>query len=201
MTRLSPSTRLALRDRPDRKRAYEQFCGEIAGCEPHLQCRARRLTRNDADARDLVQRTVEKALDCLHQFQSGTNLRCWLMRILLNLFLDDCRRAASRPRLEPLDDNLGALAGPDPRETRPPWTLFTAEEVHAALAQLPPLFREIYQLRVLENLGYDQIARRLDMPIGTVATRLARARAKLYEILVPGPGNSQKEDKSGRGHL
>jgi RNA polymerase sigma-70 factor (ECF subfamily) len=171
--------------------AYEQFCLALRDCEPRLRARAFQLTRNAADAHDLTQRTLERGLRHLHQFESGTNLRVWLTRIMMNLFIDDCRRAASAPRLEPLNDASVALDIPQPGEEEPecPWLRITTEQLQKAMAALPPLFRQIYELRVRDGLRYRQIAARLDIPSGTVATRLGRARKRLRGLLAPLAGD------------
>jgi RNA polymerase sigma-70 factor, ECF subfamily len=164
--------------------AYQQFCAAARDCERELNRRATALTRNAADAQDLTQRALERGLRSLSRFQAGTNIRLWLLRILVNLFLDDCRRAARVPRFEPLDEARHGLVDLDPAlPVEPEWARVTGEQVEEAMAALEPLFRQIYELRVRDKLRYHEIAQRLQIPIGTVATRLSRARAKLQERL------------------
>jgi RNA polymerase sigma-70 factor (ECF subfamily) len=145
--------------------------------------RAMALTRNPADAHDLTQRTLERGLRCLGQFQPGTNIRVWLLRILVNIFLDDCRRRTRGPRVEPFDEASHALAPVEEPEHEPVWAAITPEQVQAALSGITPLFREIYQLRVRDGLSYQEISERMQIPLGTVSTRLARAREKLQVAL------------------
>jgi RNA polymerase sigma-70 factor, ECF subfamily len=172
---------------PTDARAYQQFCSALRDCEGDLLKRALGFTRNLADARDLTQRALERGLRSLHRFESGTNVRSWLLRILTNLFIDDCRRAASGPRLEPLDERTAGGEAPEPEEDEPepPWSRITPEQFHDAMCSLPLLFRQIYELRIRDGLRYADIAARLDIPLGTVATRLARARKRLHHLLAP----------------
>ncbi|HEY0710678.1 MAG TPA: sigma-70 family RNA polymerase sigma factor [Polyangia bacterium] len=168
--------------------AYEEFSVAAREHERDLYTRALRLTHNPAEARDLTQRALERGLRSLHQFAPGTNIRVWLLRILVNLFLDDCRRAARGPKLESLDATPGRQlpsAVVEEPEEEPPWARITSEQFNQAMHSLSPLFRQIYELRVRDNLRYHEIAARLDIPPGTVATRLARARRRLYELLAP----------------
>jgi RNA polymerase sigma-70 factor (ECF subfamily) len=163
--------------------AYEEFCVAAREHERDLYTRALRFTHNPSEARDLTQRALERGLKSLHRFEPGTNIRVWLLRILVNLFLDDCRRSARSPKLEPLDDRV--LPAADEAEEEPPWARISSEQFAQAMHSLSPLFRQIYELRVRDNLRYHEIAERLDIPPGTVATRLARARRRLYELLAP----------------
>ena len=148
--------------------------------EPVLYARAMRLLRNRSDAMDLVQDTYERALRGKGTFQPGTNLRHWLMTILYNLFLDRCRRQGREPRALCLDDH--DVASPEP-EAPEVWETITEEQISAALAGLERPFREVYELRLLDNCSYDDIAHRLTIPRSTVGTRLMRARHKLRETL------------------
>jgi RNA polymerase sigma-70 factor (ECF subfamily) len=146
-----------------------------------LYARAMRLVRSRADALDLVQDTYERALRGKATFEPGTNLRHWLMTILYNLFLDRCRRQAREPRAYCLDEH--EVASPEPYAPEP-WETITQEQVSAALADLEHPFREVYELRLLHNASYDEIADRLTIPRSTVGTRLMRARHKLRHTLL-----------------
>jgi RNA polymerase sigma-70 factor (ECF subfamily) len=173
-------------DNPAATPAYQQFCLAVRECERDLHVRALGLTRNPADARDLTQRTLERGLRSLHRFEAGTNIKQWLLRILVNLFLDDCRKSARAPKLEPLDDHPATTPSiEDAIEDEPPWARVTPEQFQAALLALSPLFRQVYQMRIVDNLKYQEIAERLHIPVATVGTRLARARHQLHELLVP----------------
>jgi RNA polymerase sigma-70 factor, ECF subfamily len=146
-----------------------------------LYARAIRLLRSRADALDLVQDTYERALRGKATFQTGTNLRHWLMTIMYNLFLDRCRRLGREPRPMELDEH--EIAGPDPYVPEP-WETITQEQITAALAGLEHPFREVYELRLIDNCSYDEIADRLTIPRSTVGTRLMRARNKLRQTLL-----------------
>jgi RNA polymerase sigma-70 factor, ECF subfamily len=148
--------------------------------ENALYARALRLVRSPSDAWDLVQDTYERALRAKSSFQAGTNLRLWLMTILYNLFLDRCRRQRREPRAVAIDEH--EVASPEPYAPEP-WEAISHEEVTAALTTLERPFREVYELRLIDNCSYDEIADRLTIPRSTVGTRLMRARHKLRETL------------------
>ncbi len=190
--------RLALvsSDNPASSPAYQQFCQAARECERDLHVRALGLTRNPADAKDLTQRTLERGLRSLHRFEPGTNIRQWLLRILVNLFLDDCRRSARSPRLEPIEEHSASSPSVEEAiENEPPWARVTPEQFQDALLALSPLFRQVYQLRIVDNLKYQEIAERLNIPVATVGTRLARARLQLHERLVPAAGAGKGEER------
>jgi RNA polymerase sigma-70 factor, ECF subfamily len=162
-----------------------QFRGTVRRQGAALHARALVLTRDPESARDLVQDTLLKALSSLHSFAPGTNMAGWLMKILVNLFIDRYRRRAAQPLLVPLCENVLAVpAGPD-REPPPLSARVSSEQLHAAFDELAPPFREAYRLRIVDKLSYEQIAERLNIPVGTVGTRLARARQQLRRILTP----------------
>jgi RNA polymerase sigma-70 factor (ECF subfamily) len=146
-----------------------------------LMRHATRLTRDSADASDLVQDTVERALRRAQAFRAGSNLRAWLLTILTNLFIDRCRRRDRDSRLDSIDEDQ--LAAPDHDDVVPAWANLSQDEVRAALAELEPAFREPYQLHALEHLSYQEVARRLRIPVATVGTRLSRARQRLRALL------------------
>ena len=150
------------------------FSKDLVGLVPQLRRFARALTHSHADADDLAQAAIEKAL--LHQasWQQGTRLDSWLYRIAQNLWRDELR--SHRRRSESLD-SIAEMAGEDGRETflRRLETL----EVAAAFAQLPEDQRLVMTLVVLDGMTYQQAADVLGVPIGTVMSRLARARGRL----------------------
>jgi RNA polymerase sigma-70 factor (ECF subfamily) len=137
---------------------------------------ARRLTGGDERARDLVQDTFIRALAAQDQFERGTNLRAWLFRILRNAHVDDRRRA----RVAPFVD------GEAPRPATPSDVeqvkSAVADDVERALASLGPDARTIILLD-LEGFTETELARVLDCPVGTIKSRLSRARAALRERL------------------
>jgi RNA polymerase sigma-70 factor (ECF subfamily) len=153
--------------------------------ETLLYSRAVRLLRCPPDAWDLVQDTFEHALRGYGSFQPGSNMRVWLMTIMQHLFIDRCRKQSREPAAEPIDDEQ--IATPDSNTSpRAGWEQITDEQVVHALSQLESPFREVYQLRLLDNCSYDEIAERLLIPRATVGTRLMRARKKLKETLLQG---------------
>jgi RNA polymerase sigma-70 factor (ECF subfamily) len=149
--------------------------------ESALYARAMRLVRSRSDAWDLVQDTYERALRGRASFQPGTNLRLWLMTIMYNLFLDRCRKQAREPRLSLVEEE--DLPSPEP-EAPAAWEAITSQQISDALADLERPFREVYELRLVENCSYDEIADRLTIPRSTVGTRLMRARTKLRRTLL-----------------
>lgn len=152
-----------------------------------------RLTRNRAEAEDLVQDTLVKAMRARRQFMPGTNLRAWLLRILTNTFINRYRRGGLEksllegPDADPLADGwVGAatmegMRDPESQALRP---LIQAEVVRA-LDELPDEFRIAVVLADVEELSYREIAEVMGCPIGTVMSRLHRGRrmlkAKLYD--------------------
>ena len=149
---------------------------------------AGRLCRSDADARDLVQDTFERALRAWHRLPDDANVRAWLVTILNNLFLDRCRRARRAPLLE--GSGPIAVDQPSPETSAPqPWANVTTEQVRAAVCELDGEFRRAYELH-LAGRSYRQIAGELGIPTSTVGTRLLRARLKLKHILLRQMGAS-----------
>src|SRR3954466_6216242 len=146
---------------------------QVSDYEGVLFARAIRLARSQSDAWDLVQDTYERALRGKATFQPGTNLRLWLMTIMYNLFLDRCRKQTREPRAVAIDE--GDIPNPETYAPEPGETI-TSEQVHAAVADLEEPFRDVYELRLISNCSYDEIADKLTIPRSTVGTRLLRAR-------------------------
>jgi RNA polymerase sigma-70 factor (ECF subfamily) len=140
---------------------------------------ARKLCRDDAEARDLVQDTYERALRAWPSLPPASNVRAWMVTILHNLFIDRCRRAKTRGRVEPLDEVQVAAEAP---AAPTPWQDISPEQLAAAIAQLPEEFRRVYALHS-QGRSYDELAAELGIPKNTVGTRLLRARKKLRELL------------------
>jgi len=146
------------------------------------------LTRNHAQAEDLVQETYVRALPAIGRLRADGNIKAWLFKILRNLWLNQLRKRRTYPEL--LD--AGVDESPvneivDPRKD--PYATYvsnvTAERVQTAIQQLSAEFRETILLREFEDLSYQEIAVLLECPVGTVMSRLARARRKLRVILSP----------------
>ena len=149
------------------------------------------LTRNQAEAEDLVQETFTKALRAFDSFQPDTNFKAWIFRILRNTFLTSrAGIAASRTVfLEDHPDTLDTTAsGPTPEDIL--LRLDNQAALHTALEQLPPLLREAILLCDVEEIKYKDIAAILDVPIGTVMSRISRARRTLRQLLQPHLGES-----------
>ena len=165
---------------------------------PALYSAALRMTRNPADAEDLVQETYLRAYRGFGGFEEGTNLRAWLYRILTNAYINTYRAKQRRPDETDLDEvedlylyrRLGALeqaiAGRSAEDELMSW--FTDGEVKDALEGLPEQFRLAVYLADVEGFSYKEIADILDIPIGTVMSRLHRGRKamqkQLYEYAV-----------------
>jgi RNA polymerase sigma-70 factor (ECF subfamily) len=145
---------------------------------PHLDAAygyARWLTRDPVEAQDLAQEAMLRALRYFHSFR-GEEARPWLLRIVRNTWTDMRTKSGANDRpLEEIEDR--AAEGPDPEQSALAGD--RRRHVAAALAALPAEAREILVLREVEDCSYKHIAAVLDLPIGTVMSRLARAREKL----------------------
>ena len=151
---------------------------------------ALRMTRNPADAEDLVQETFLRAYRGFAGFQEGTNLKAWLYRILTNTFINTYRKKQREPKTVPDDnvedwylyDRLAAQSSEASAETTVLETM-PDEDVKAALDALPEAFRMAVLLADVEGFSYKEIAGILDIPIGTVMSRLHRGRRALEKAL------------------
>lgn len=145
---------------------------------PHLDAAysyARWLTRDPVQAQDVAQEAMLRALRYFHAFR-GESAKPWLLRIVRNTWIDLAgRHAAEKVPLEEIEDRAGD--GPDPEQSALAGD--RRRQVAAALAALPAEAREVLVLREIEDLSYKRIATVLDLPIGTVMSRLARARERL----------------------
>ena len=162
------------------------FGDEALGHLDALYALARRLTRNPAEAEDLVQDTYVKAFRNRRRFQAGTNLRAWLFAILHNTFLNDVRRRKGSP--VEVDAEIAARAaderaapGPSPEESL--LARAGAAQIDAALATLPETFRTAVWLRDVQELSYAEIAEILQVPPGTVMSRISRGRRLLHDAI------------------
>jgi RNA polymerase sigma-70 factor (ECF subfamily) len=154
---------------------------------------ALRMTRSPADAEDLVQETYLRAFRSLHQFSEGTNLRAWLFRILTNTYINDYRKRQRRPSNTSLDDieefylyDHLVDSGVQPGEERPEDVVveqLTTDDVSKAIDELPEEFRQVVVLADVEGFAYREIADIVGIPVGTVMSRLFRARRRLRRQL------------------
>ena len=146
---------------------------------------ALRLTRRAADAEDLVQDTYLKAFRSAHQFEAGTNLKAWLFTILHNTFRNDRRHDVRSP--VDVDSEVVERAVSDGPTDHSPEQLLTRRtldaDLQAALDALPIAFRQAVWLRDVEELSYAEMAKVLDVPIGTVMSRISRGRRALSDGL------------------
>jgi RNA polymerase sigma-70 factor, ECF subfamily len=142
------------------------------------------LTQNREEAEDLVQETYAKALKNFASFTPGTNFRAWIYRILRNTFLTSrtgMRAAATVPIADENEESVLPSPAADPESLL--LARANQEMIRGALEQLPLRFREIILLCDLEEMSYREIAATLGLPLGTVMSRLSRARAAMRELL------------------
>jgi len=155
----------------------DDFGAQIGPLIPRLRRYARALTGERTPADDLVQDTLERAWTKLHLLRPESDLRAWLFTIMHNVFVNQVRKRAADPTI-PLDDDafeipVQAALG-DMLEVR---------DIDIALRRLPDDQREVLLLIVLEQLSYNEIATMLGIPIGTVMSRLSRARERIRLLL------------------
>jgi RNA polymerase sigma-70 factor, ECF subfamily len=172
---------------PGEVRTVRQMANEAAGPdfsqlvlvhERQLQSRALCFCRNADEARDLVQDTLVRALKHFPHLRPNSNIRGWLMTIMVNLYRDgQKRRYRSR---EIAFEEWHDLAEVPPA---PAHAALEREELDAAMARLPPDLRELLKMKAVEGLRYSDIGKRLGMPPNTVGTRLRQARKALYQLL------------------
>jgi len=177
----------------------DDFEAEALSYMDQLYAAAMRMTRNPADAEDLVQETYAKAFAARDRFTPGTNLRAWLYRIQTNAFINTYRKKQREPKRTDADTvedwHLARAASHDSVG------LASAEEhaldglgdvdIREALAQLPDDFRMAVYLSDVEGFAYKEIAEIMESPVGTVMSRLHRGRKMLREML--------REHASARG--
>jgi RNA polymerase sigma-70 factor (ECF subfamily) len=169
------------------------FADQAMEFTPQLFSAALRMTRNRADAEDLVQEAMLRGFRSFHTFTEGTNLRAWLFRILTNVYINSYRAKQRRPDETDLGEvedlylyrRIGSFetAAASLSAEEQFLDLFTDDEVKAALEDLPDNFRLPVLLADVEGFAYREIADILDVPVGTVMSRLHRGRKAMQRAL------------------
>jgi RNA polymerase sigma-70 factor, ECF subfamily len=172
----------------------QRFEDEALQYTPSLYGAALRMTRSPADAEDLVQETYLRAFRSWHQFEQGTNLKAWLFRILTNLYITSYRRKQREPAMvstadsEDFDLYASLAHQSEATSSRSAESIvlesLVDEDVKQALTDLPEQFRIAILLADVEGFSYREIADMLDIPIGTVMSRLHRGRKALQKALM-----------------
>ena len=158
----------------------QSFEDELTALLPRLRRFAHSLSRSPADADDLTQMTIERALRARAQWQPGTQLDRWLYKIMRNQWIDTVRSRGRKERFEAPPDEAEAL-GHDPRDGVE--AAIDLKRVMAAMERLPGEQREVLALILIEGFGYREAAVLLDLPIGTVSSRLVRGRTALLALV------------------
>ena len=160
--------------------ATERFEEEMLALLPRLRRFARSLTRDQADADDLSQLSVERALKARDQWQPGTRLDAWMYRIMRNIWIDEARARARRAQTFAPEEE-GLSVGDDGHEAIE--RNVEMNDVDRAMAKLPDEQREVIALVLVEGLAYKEAAEILDIPMGTLTSRLVRGRQALVQML------------------
>ena len=173
----------------DDRNVMTSFETELGDAVPSLRRFALSLTRAEADADDLVQDCLERALTHQSQFAAGTNLHAWLFTIMRNRFVSQCRKR--REVATPVEDVADRLVV-DPRQHQ----RLDVEDFLKSFRRLPDRDQEVLALIGGAGLSYEETAERLEVELGTVKSRLSRARSRLHDLyhratamppLPPGP--------------
>jgi RNA polymerase sigma-70 factor (ECF subfamily) len=158
----------------------QSFETQLAALLPRLRRFAHALSRDAADADDLTQASIERALRSKAQWEAGTRLDSWCYRIMRNLWIDTAR-ARSRKNAREAPEEEGLDVGDDPRPGIE--AAVDLQRVMAAMERLPDEQREVVALILVEGFGYREVAEMLGLPIGTVSSRLVRGRTALLAMV------------------
>ena len=156
------------------------FEHQLAILLPRLRRFAHALSRDAADADDLTQATLERALRSKAQWQPGTRLDSWAYRVMRNLWIDTARSRSRKGKFEASADEA-ATVGTDPRAALD--AAIDLRRIMAAMEQLPDEQREVVALILIEGFGYREVCEMLDLPMGTVSSRLVRGRTRLLAMV------------------
>lgn len=170
-TSRSPHTSMATMPR-------HQSMGEIETHIPVLRRFALSIARDVELAEELVQNCMARAVERIDQFEPGTNLRAWLFTILRNIHLDDRRRVARGPAFQDIDETFHTNLSTPPSQE---WHI-QLQEFSACFAQISKDDQDVIMLIAVDGMPYDAVAEILEIPVGTVKSRLSRARARLREL-------------------
>lgn len=174
---------------PDRHAHFEQVALPYLGAAYRF---ARWLTRNDHDAEDVVQEAYLRACKAFGRFR-GTDVRAWLLTVVRNTCYTWLQKNRGRLPTTSLDEHLGV---PGPEAMSPErlfWQKANSELLHEVLQDLPMVYREVIVLRELEGCSYKEIAAIAGVPLGTVMSRLMRARDRLRQALAPRLGEEVRD--------
>jgi RNA polymerase sigma-70 factor (ECF subfamily) len=173
-----------MKTKEEQKRVFQEL---LVPELPALFRTALRMTRNREDAEDLVQEAITKAFAAFDRFEEGTNFRAWIFKILTNTFINNYYRLRDRqkaPSLEEMEDETSfqpSFEGVTPEEAL--LNTLTREDILRAIESLPLEFRAVVVLTLVEGFSYKETAEILDIPIGTVMSRLHRGRKLLQKLL------------------
>ena len=187
------------------KQKYSDFDSEILVHMSALKSFALKMTNDEEDAEDLVQETLLKAFRFFDKFQKGTNSKAWLFQIMKNSFINNYRKTTREPGKVDYDDvqnfyeTIKADEVKSKHSENDAFSDVLDDEIATALSVLPDDFRTIVFLSDIEGYTYEEIADFMDCPIGTVRSRLHRARKMLYALLYQyAQENGYAEKKTGR---